>query len=187
MWSLGWGGAGHWPLRWKLRWAAAFSGDVPSSELPPRASPARHPARTSLSASVISLLCSPWTRLCLGATGRLPVCAGEAATPTAADSASRATRLPTLPASLHPLWPPAPEGSELRITRPGPALPHPHPTHCLLIVSIQKESTPGRNNSQAPTKHHETGTTQGHHMPWHIDPLQSFAIGTRTSHILQLG
>lgn len=41
--ARGGGGAGHWPLRWKLCWAAAFSGDMPSSELPPRASPTPPP------------------------------------------------------------------------------------------------------------------------------------------------
>lgn len=80
---------------------------------------------------------------------------------------------PTFPAALCPPWPPAPKGSEPRITRPAPTLPHPHPTHCLLRVSIQRESSPGKNNSQAPTEHREMGLTQGCHKPWHIDPLQS--------------
>ena len=84
-----------------------------------------------------------------------------------------AIRFPTFPAALCPPWPPAPKGSEPRITRPAPTLPHPHPTHCLLRVSIQRESSPGKNNSQAPTEHREMGLTQGCHKPWHIDPLQS--------------
>lgn len=80
---LGWGRApGHWAGT--SAGPQPFPG-LPSAELPLLASPSPHPrpACTSLSASVISLLCSPpWARLCLGATGRLPMCTVGAATPT---------------------------------------------------------------------------------------------------------
>lgn len=160
---------------------------MPSSELPPQASPTPPPGphqplcichQSALLPLDEALFGGDWQAAHVRRGG------GDAHCCRQGFMGYTVTHTSSIPA---PAWPPAPEGSELRITWPGPALPHPHPTHCLLIVSIQKESTAGRNNSEAPTKHNETGATQGHHMPWRIDPLQSFAIGARTSHMLQLG
>lgn len=104
---LGWGRAMATELDTLLD-PSLFQGCLPQSCLLwPLPAPSPGPARTSLAASVISLLCSsPRARLCLGATGRLPMCTVEAATPTAADKASRLYGSPRFqqPCARHGPW-----------------------------------------------------------------------------------
>lgn len=182
-------GQGPWPLTGleALLDPSLFRGCLlQSCLLWPLPAPTPRPACTSLAASVISLLCSPpWARLCLGATGRLPMCTVEAATPTAADKASRLYGSPRFQQPCSCL---APGSKRFRAqnNQARPRTAHPHPTHCLLRVSIQRESSSGKNNSQAPTEHREMGLVQGCHKPWHIDPLQSREMSTGSSHVLQL-
>lgn len=125
---------------WTLLGLRLLWGCLPQGRLlGPLLAPPSGPACTSPSTSVISLPCSPWAQLCLGATGRLPVHTVEPVT----------LLLQTILPRLHgdPHFPPlhTPHGFQSQEVqsqeRPGwaPTAP-PHASHCLRLASIAEQA-----------------------------------------------
>lgn len=125
-------GRGHWLATemWTLLGLSPLWGCLPQScVLGPLPAPSPWPCLHQPLCICHQPALLPRAKLCLGATGRLPVRTVEAVTPAAADNTSQAAWLPTLPATPHPTMAPVPRSPEPRIDRLGSptasAPPHP--------------------------------------------------------------